>query len=143
VSLTNAAVAALPQEAPPAAAAGAPTSAQGASERDVPPEPAAPRVVTTPDWAAIPNGEDFARYYPYGAQKAHLSGYARIGCQVMATGQLTECKVLAEDPADWDFGAAALKLSQLFKMRPTTRDGASVAGATVRIPIRFEIFGEN
>ena len=50
-----------------------------------------------------------------------------------------DCSVVSEDPADQDFGDAALKLSKLFKMRPQSKDGVPTGGGTVRIPIRFQI----
>jgi protein TonB len=68
-----------------------------------------------------------------------VSGRAEISCTVLATGKLTNCSVLSEDPPDQQFGDAAMKLSKLFKMRPQTKDGAPTSGGTVRIPIRFTI----
>ena len=68
-----------------------------------------------------------------------VSGRAEISCTVLANGKLSDCSVVSEDPADQQFGDAALKLSKLFKMRPQTKDGAPTSGGTVRIPIRFQI----
>ena len=80
-----------------------------------------------------------ARYYPERAQRLEVSGRAELSCQVLASGKLTSCSVVSEDPGDQQFGEAALKLSRLFKMRPMTRDGAPTSGGTVKIPIRFQI----
>ena len=35
------------------------------------------------------------------------------------------------------FGEAAISLSKMFKMRPQTRDGAPVGGASIVIPLTF------
>lgn len=101
--------------------------------------PTAPRPVNFPEWAERPNGYDIARVYPRDAERTRMGGTAELGCKVLASGRLGECQVLAEQPAGWDFGAAALKLSPRFRMKPTTRDGAPTAGGSVRIPIRFQI----
>ena len=68
-----------------------------------------------------------------------VGGRAELSCTVTAKGTVSGCSVVSEDPADQEFGAAALKLTRCFKMRPQTRDGAPVGGAKVIIPIRFEI----
>lgn len=65
------------------------------------------------------------------------AGQAIVSCSVLVDGHLSECRVLDEDPADRDFGKAALKLTEKFLMTPQTRNGQAVAGGTVRIPIRF------
>jgi protein TonB len=56
---------------------------------------------------------------------------------VNAKGTLDGCSIVSEEPADQDFGSAAIRLSKLFKMRPQTKDGAPVDGGKINIPIRF------
>jgi TonB family protein len=103
------------------------------------PVPPGPAVITNPDWASKPNGQDVERYYPEGAQKKDLEGRATVRCQVTAGGKLAECAVVAEDPVGEGFGEAALRLSTLFHMRPMTRGGAPVAAGVINIPIRFQL----
>ncbi|MFI4976684.1 MAG: hypothetical protein ACHP84_19285 [Caulobacterales bacterium] len=50
---------------------------------------------------------------------------------------MDDCSVTSEEPADQEFGSAALKISKFFKMKPMTKDGAPTAGAPINIPIRF------
>ena len=104
-----------------------------------PPPPPRPSVITNPDWARRPSGEDIARYYPDRAMRMNTEGRATISCTVTAKGTLESCEVQAEEPADMGFGEAALRMSKLFRMRPKTQDGAPVEGGSVRIPIRFNL----
>lgn len=62
-----------------------------------------------------------------------------MACRVKLAGTLAGCRITSETPADAGFGAAALKMSQRFKLRPMTREGKPVAGGTVNIPIQFAL----
>lgn len=108
-----------------------------------PPAPVAapprPAVIQNPDWLRKPSGEDVARYYPDRAMRMNVEGRATLDCTVTAGGGLEACTVASEAPDDQEFGAAALRMAKLFKMRPMTRDGAPVSGGSVRIPIRFAL----
>ena len=106
-----------------------------------PPEPPRPSVITNPDWARLPSGEDVARYYPDRAQRMGAEGRVVLSCSVTARGTLENCSVVEESPADQDFGSAAMRMTRLFRMRPRTADGAPVEGGTVRIPISFRLPG--
>jgi protein TonB len=80
-----------------------------------------------------------AQYYPERAQRLGVNGHAELACSVTASGNLTGCSVVSEDPSDQGFGTAAMKLSRLFKMRPMTRDGQPVGGGSVKIPLSFQL----
>ena len=96
-------------------------------------------MLTNPDWMRKPTGEDVARYYPDRAQRMEVEGRASLSCRVSARGTLEGCTVTSEEPADVGFGDAAMKLSKLFKMRPSTKDGQPTDGGQVRIPIVFKL----
>uniref|UniRef100_UPI002FDA61A5 energy transducer TonB n=1 Tax=Phenylobacterium sp. TaxID=1871053 RepID=UPI002FDA61A5 len=104
-----------------------------------PPEPPRPSVITNPDWARVPSGEEVARYYPDRAQRMGAEGRVVLSCSVTARGTLEGCSVVEETPSGQDFGNAAMRMTRLFRMRPRTADGQPVEGGTVRIPISFRL----
>ena len=104
--------------------------------------------MTTPPPAAVvwpspieeaPTAADIAAAYPKPALKGDGSGRATIRCNFIATGRLTHCQVIGEDPPGFGFGGAALKVSALFRMRPKSTDGVPPTHGFVTIPIRFKL----
>jgi protein TonB len=79
------------------------------------------------------------RYYPQRAQRMGVEGKAVIDCEVEASGQLADCKVVSEIPEGYGFGDAALKMSSLFKMKTTTKDGQPASGKRATIPLDFRL----
>lgn len=121
-----------------------PETPQLASSFDIPAPPLpsappAPKVVSAPDWLKLPGAKEFARYYPDRAARTGTSGLARMSCQVTTTGKVRDCRILSEAPEGQGFGAAALKLARYFQMRPMLEDGRPVEGASVTIPVRFQM----
>ena len=102
-------------------------------------KPAAPRLITQPDWVRTPTGDDLARYYPAEAMKAGKEGSAVIDCGVATDGRLRHCAIHAQRPARYHFGEAALKMSAMFQMKPMTVNGKPTAGGHVTIPILFKL----
>ena len=86
-----------------------------------------------------PTVADMLKFYPTEAMIHLREGQAVIKCSVASDLALKDCAVVSEEPLGFQFGAAALKLSRLFKMKPTTPDGQSVTGTEVTIPLAFKL----
>jgi TonB family protein len=99
----------------------------------------APSTIVNPDWQRLPTAADISKYYPKAALRDDLAGRAILSCTVTVEGRLTGCTADHVTPEGAGFGEAAVATSEVFRMRPMTRDGRPVAGGTVRIPLNFII----
>jgi periplasmic protein TonB len=97
------------------------------------------KTVMQPDWQRHPSRADLAIYYPNKAQAKNVTGSVTIDCDLTQKGSLSNCRVVAEQPPGWGFGETALKLSKIYKIRPTTAAGVplDLARIIVRIPLSF------
>jgi TonB family protein len=102
-------------------------------------QPAQGRTVSDPDWSSRPNGDDLVRLYPRRALARGLGGMTVMRCRVDRAGGLSACAILREGPAGAGFGEATLRMAPLFRMKPMSVSGRPVAGAVVKIPVRFVI----
>jgi len=111
--------------------------------------PAPAKLITQPVWVKKPDGRDIARLFPAHAVQNKITGEATMTCRIDAAGLLNHCdvgriKVMADnlpadgpESADQGFREAMLELSKSFQMAPVSRDSVKVAGASVRIPVRW------
>jgi hypothetical protein len=105
----------------------------------VEPDPRQPGwTLTTPAWRKVPEGHSFLRFYPEQAARNHVTGETAIQCIAATDGRMVQCQAIAETPAGFDFGKAALAISTLFAVSQATC-GGHFAGASIVIPIRFQI----
>ena len=79
---------------------------------------------------------DARRHYPRDALRQEVAGQVLLECTVGRRGRLA-CDVIRETPADFGFGAAALRASRSFRIAPQTRDGQSTAGGRARFCFVF------
>jgi len=105
-------------------------------------DPATPdaRKLTKPRWIRTLSPEGMASVYPEAAIKAGVrTGEAAATCAVTATGELTRCQAARERPAGLDFGAAAVEAAALMRMNPWTKEGDTVEGLVITLPITFTL----
>lgn len=88
--------------------------------------------ISNPRWLRQPR--DLERYYPRRALAAGIEGEVALDCRVLLDGALN-CNVISETPAEWGFGAAALRIAGDHRMRPALRDGVPTEGRyRMRVP---------
>lgn len=105
-------------------------------------DPATPdaRKLTKPRWIRTLSPEGMLTVYPEAAVKAGVrTGEGAATCTVTAAGELTNCQAVRESPAGLDFGAAAVKAAGIMRMNPWTKEGDTVEGLVITLPITFTL----
>lgn len=103
---------------------------------DPPPAPPNLERLTNVVWVALPDAEDYIRYYPPRAWAENVGGQATLDCIVNGDGRLS-CRITAEEPAGYDFGTATLRISREMRVAQETSDGQPTAGGRVGRSVRW------
>jgi TonB family protein len=104
-----------------------------------PPAQSHPKVITQPDWLALPSGDDMASHYPQEAKEQGIEGRAVIDCAVTVEGTLNDCEIQSETPEAKGFGPATVEIAASFRMRPQTVDGKPAGGGRVVVPVQWKL----
>lgn len=84
-------------------------------------------------------GNKIVRFYPEIAQRAGVEGSASALCRIAASGDLSDCAILSEDPQGCRFGEAAVRLASSLRARPRAKNGSETSGRTFRFDLRFKL----
>ena len=85
---------------------------------------AKPPTVIRPQWLHLPNGDDYAAYYPDATRAAKVY----MDCKITSEGRLEQCVFPAVAPKGHGFEEATRKISKLWQMSLVDKDGRSTAG---------------
>lgn len=79
-------------------------------------------------------------YYPERAARMGAQGYAILACHLAKTGALSGCTVIAQEPKDFGFSEAALKMVErkLLTAAPLVVDGVPLEDEVVRVQVPFQ-----
>jgi len=89
-------------------------------------------------WIHRPSDAELRRFWPADAVRDRISGRALLACQVPRSGRPERCWLVSDTPADMGFGAAAVQMAPLFRIRPVLRNG-KVLPIPVIVPVVFDI----
>lgn len=76
-------------------------------------------------------------FYPAAAQEQGIGGRVVLECPIGEDGRVA-CEVVEETPTGMAFGAAAVRMSEDWRIAPQTRDGVATAGGRIRRTLVFE-----
>ena len=80
-------------------------------------------------------------YYPARAAQGRLNGSVTLECRAAASGALTDCAVMAEEPKGENFADAALMMARRawLTVAPRLVDGQPVDGERVLVSVPFQV----
>jgi TonB family protein len=76
-------------------------------------------------------------YWPERAQRFNVNGVAVVQCKLALSGQLSECRVLAEGPTTFYFGEACLQMVKDGRLNGKPPEGM-IEGQPVRLVVVFK-----
>jgi hypothetical protein len=88
------------------------------------------------DRAQFGKAGKYTHLYPQGPDK-NPNGRVRLRCLVGESGHPSDCQIIEEVPLGLGFGAAALRMSSMMRLRTVDAEGKSTVGNAVKIPMRF------
>ncbi|MGC1302487.1 MAG: TonB family protein, partial [Caulobacteraceae bacterium] len=94
-------------------------------------------------WIHRPTLKEVSDLYPSGANHRRLDGYVVLACTIRADTRTRRCEVTTERPRGEGFGAAALRMTDLFRMHPVRIDGQVSEKVRVLVPIHFGGSGQD
>lgn len=84
-------------------------------------------IITNPNWRTQPIAE-----FPQRATQNGIEvGEAVISCELLATGRLTNCTVVSEDPPGIGFGESAIRASRRARITPAVVNGVPQLGRVI------------
>lgn len=99
--------------------------------------------VEKPDWIVTIDPDKVVALYPSKAADAGVGeGVGVADCLVAPDGKMADCRVSREAPADMGFGLSAVAAVSVMQMDLWTPEGRPVAGARVKVPIKFSLAPE-
>ena len=67
-------------------------------------------------WAPSMRMRDLRRYFPRAALRQRIAGAAALDCLVVENDRVRDCRLLAEAPAGYGFGEAALRAEDRYRV---------------------------
>jgi hypothetical protein len=89
-----------------------------------------------PVWLAQPTHQDVQALHPERAAERGQGGVVSLGCRVRDEGGSLYCLVRNEAPQGWGFGAAAVRVSELYRIAPES-GGAPTTGRKLELTVDF------
>lgn len=88
-------------------------------------------------WIEQPPRRLIDDHWPERAKANSISGAVLLACVMPRPGRPERCEVIMEHPAGEEFGAAALRMSAVFRIRPVRRNGRVQHDIHVIVPVIF------
>lgn len=90
-------------------------------------------------WEKTPSSRLDPGSWPERALRLEKGGDAVLKCSHDEKGVLSACVVLKQSPGDLQFGAAALRMSRVFRLKPTLSDGSPLQPGDITFSVPFRI----